>query len=73
MLFFGFSDDDEFTRDEFSYFLDCLFRGLMNLTIKTKKEKAPALQGFRMIQTEIDGIVKRVFPEKREWLDRSQF
>ena len=33
MIIFGFSNENEFSRDEFHFFLDCLFRGLLKLLI----------------------------------------
>jgi hypothetical protein len=35
MVIFGFNSETEFSRDEFHFFLDCLFRGLLKLLIVT--------------------------------------
>ena len=35
MVIFGFGNEGEFSRDEFHFFLDCLFRGLFKLLIPT--------------------------------------
>jgi hypothetical protein len=35
MVIFGFGNEREFSRDEFHFFLDCLFRGLFKLLIVT--------------------------------------
>lgn len=37
MVIFGFGNEREFSRDEFHFFLDCLFRGLFKLLIVTPK------------------------------------
>jgi hypothetical protein len=39
MLIFGFSEEGKFYRDEFHFFLDCLFRGIMKLVIPTREKK----------------------------------
>lgn len=33
MIIFGFGNEGEFSRDEFHFFIDCLFRGLLKLLI----------------------------------------
>ena len=39
MLIFGFGDETEFSRDEFHYFLDCLFRGICKLALPKGHKK----------------------------------
>lgn len=72
MLFFGFSNEQEFSRDEFCFFLDCLLRGLMNLTLR-HKEKKPEYLGCRVKQADLQLIVKKVFPDKKDSIERQQF
>ena len=56
MLVFGFSDVNEFSRDEMHFFLDCLFRGLMKLAIP-KKEKKPLNPGKKIGFNEIELLI----------------
>jgi hypothetical protein len=56
MGIFGFGDVNEFHIDECHYFLDCLFRGLIKLTIP-KKEKKPIYSGKKIPSNEIELLV----------------
>ena len=70
MLFFGFQSQQEFYRDELHFFFDCLFRGLMNLVI-TKGETMPAHRGKYVSHPEIVKLVKKVFGDKTESIERT--
>ena len=72
MLFFGFQSQQEFYRDELHFFFDCLFRGLMNLAI-TKGNRMPRYRGCYVSHNDIVKLVKKVFPDKTESIERSQF
>ena len=72
LLFFGFQSQSEFYRDELHFFFDCLFRGLMNLVI-TRNANMPKYRGCYVNHSEIVKLVKKVFPDKAESIDRSQF
>lgn len=39
MVIFGFNNENEFSRDEFHFFLDCLFRGFFKLLIVPSENK----------------------------------
>lgn len=60
MLFFGFSSEETFHRDEFHFFLDCLFKGLLALTINGKN-KQPLHRGWFVTQVDIEKLVSKVF------------
>jgi len=47
MTIFGFNNENEFSRDEFHFFLDCLFRGLLKLAIP-RGHKKPLHPGKKM-------------------------
>lgn len=70
MLLFGFQSQTEFYRDELHFFLDCLFRGLLNLVI-TREAQMPAHRGCYVSHSEITKLVKKVFPDKTESVERS--
>jgi hypothetical protein len=53
MVVFGFSDQNLFLLEEFHFFLDCLFRGLMKLLI-SKKDKKPTFTGKKIFSNEIE-------------------
>jgi len=72
MLFFGFQSMQEFYRDELHFFFDCLFRGLCNLVI-TKGSRMPEHRGKYVSHCEIVKLVKKVFGDKTESYERSQF
>jgi hypothetical protein len=63
MVIFGFGDEGEFSRDEFHFFLDCLFRGLFKLLIpttpscpKSKNRKQPH-PGRKLPSIDIERLV----------------
>lgn len=72
MNIFGFADPNEFHLDECHYFLDCLFRGLMKLTIP-KKEKKPIYLGKKVPSNEIELLVAQIYPKDKTILERSKF
>ena len=47
MTIFGFNNENEFSRDEFHFFLDCFFRGLLKVAIP-KGQKKPLHPGKKM-------------------------
>jgi hypothetical protein len=47
MIIFGFSSENDFSRDEFHFFLDCLFKGLMKLLVP-KGSKKPINNGKKL-------------------------
>ena len=53
---FGFEFGEKFTRDEFHYFLDCLFRGLFCLLI-CEGHDMPHLRGSRLRDTDLAFLV----------------
>mmetsp|Transcript_5514 Transcript_5514/g.3882 ORF Transcript_5514/g.3882 Transcript_5514/m.3882 type:complete len:228 (+) Transcript_5514:88-771(+) len=71
MLIFGFHEETGFTRDEFFFFIDTLFRGLMSLSI-TKDDKQPVNRGKFIRNEDIEDLVKEVFANE-ERLDRPSF
>ena len=52
MNFFGFNHRSEFARDEFHYYLDCLFRGIMKFAIPSGS-KTPTMAGKNVRQGDI--------------------
>ena len=72
MLYFGFQSQQEFYRDELHFFFDCLFRGLCNLVI-TQGESEPKYRGKFVSHCEIVKLVKKVFGEQTESIERGQF
>jgi hypothetical protein len=56
MLVFGFCDPTEFQRDEWHFFLDCMFRGFMKLAIP-KKEKKPCYPGKKIGFSDIETLI----------------
>jgi hypothetical protein len=47
MAMFGFNNENEFSRDEFHFFLDCMTRGLLKLGIP-KNSRVPVNVGRRL-------------------------
>ena len=56
MTIFGFEHAEKFTRDEFHYFLDCLFRGLFCLLICEGHEMSH-MRGSRLRETDLVFLV----------------
>ena len=56
MIIFGFNNDNDFSRDEFHFFLDCLFRGLLKLAIP-KGSKVPTNPGKKIVTKDIECLV----------------
>jgi hypothetical protein len=56
MMLFGFAESDMFSRDEFHYFLDCMFRGLLCLLIQVN-EKMPLHRGSKLQDQDIAFLV----------------
>lgn len=56
MIIFGFSNENEFSRDEFHFFLDCLFRGLFKLLV-LKGSKKPQNPGKKISCVSIEFLV----------------
>ena len=52
-MIFGFGEENEFSSDEFHYFLDCLFRGILKLGLP-KGHKAPLYPGYKINCNEIE-------------------
>jgi hypothetical protein len=52
MLLFGFENPESFTRDEFHFFLDCLFQGLSCFLI-TSEATQPLYRGYKLKASEI--------------------
>ena len=71
MTIFGFSEENGFTRDEFFFFVDTLFRGLMSLSI-AKEDNQPTNRGKFVKNEDIEDLVKEVFADS-DRLDRQQF
>ena len=72
MTFFGFSDQDKFTADEFHFFLNCLFRGVCSLAI-TNSNKMPNNRGCFVSDKDIDILVSSVFRKDSHELSRTLF
>ena len=72
MNFFGFNHRSEFARDEFHYYLDCLFRGIMKFAIPAGSSK-PIMAGKSVRQEDIEDLVSQVFPSGVDVIDREQF
>mmetsp|Transcript_32269 Transcript_32269/g.31559 ORF Transcript_32269/g.31559 Transcript_32269/m.31559 type:complete len:129 (-) Transcript_32269:588-974(-) len=72
MGIFGFCDPQEFHIDEFHYFLDCLFRGMLKLAIP-KKERRPINGGKKIPSNEVNMLVMQIFPKDVSTLKRIQF
>ena len=60
VLVFGFESEGDITKDEYHFFLDCLFRGIMKLTCP-KGCKDPPLKGRRVIQTDLAKAAAELF------------
>jgi hypothetical protein len=56
MLIFGFLNENEFSRDEFHYFLDCLFRGLLKILI-AQDFKKPTNAGKKLTSVTVEALV----------------
>ena len=56
MMIFGFNNENDFSRDEFHFFLDCLLRGLLKLLIP-KGEKKPINSGKKLACQSIETLV----------------
>ncbi|CDW83191.1 UNKNOWN [Stylonychia lemnae] len=72
MTIFGFNNENEFSRDEFHFFLDCMFRGLLKLAIP-KGSKKPIHPGKKMTQSDIETLVSQIFPNNIDLIERSDF
>ena len=44
MAIFGFGAENEFSRDEFHFFIDCLFRGLFKLLDTDESDEVPSVK-----------------------------
>jgi hypothetical protein len=57
MIIFGFGNENEFSRDEFHFFLDCLFRGLFKLLVVglTPKQLSESQASHRSLWTRRKG------------------
>ena len=72
MLIFGFGNENDFSRDEFHFFLDCLFRGLNKLLIP-QKHKKPLNPGRKVLSVDIEALVSQIFPSNIDIIDRADF
>mmetsp|Transcript_27160 Transcript_27160/g.24040 ORF Transcript_27160/g.24040 Transcript_27160/m.24040 type:complete len:148 (+) Transcript_27160:188-631(+) len=72
MKIFGFVTKI-FTRDEFNFYLDSLFSGIITTAI-TKGNKVPhkEMKGYRVRNEDIEALVTDIFGEE-ELLDRENF
>ena len=71
---FGFMNEFEFSRDEFSLYLDCLFRGLPKcLILNTEYMPNPPARVRRVKFSEIDRFVNEVFQPDEIVLARDNF
>ncbi len=66
MGIFSFGSDTEFSRDEFHFFIDCLFRGLFKLLIvkpadykytSGRKRLQPLHPGRKLANSDIERLV----------------
>ncbi|TNV83891.1 hypothetical protein FGO68_gene8671 [Halteria grandinella] len=89
MVIYGFNCETEFSRDEFHFFLDCFFRGLLKLlivvdkadpvlrgpalSIFSRKKPVPLHAGKRLSPPDLDKLVSQVFPPNIEVLERADF
>ena len=88
MVIFGFNNENEFSRDEFHFFLDCLFRGFFKLlivpsenkdymkpatSIWSRKKLAPLHSGRKISSADLEKLVSQVFPPNIEVVERSDF
>ncbi len=82
MMIFCFGTETEFTRDEFHFFLDSLFRGLLKLlivkppgyTYTANRKKLVALHpGKKLASADIEGLVSQVFPNNIDIIERVDF
>jgi len=82
MSIFGFGAETEFSRDEFHFFIDCLFRGLFKLLIvkpqgykytSGRKRLLPLHSGKKLASKDIEKLVSQVFPNNIDILDRADF
>lgn len=78
MMIFGFGAEGEFSRDEFHFFLDCLFRGLLKLLIVkppqikySKKRLEPLNPGKRLSNSDIEKCVAQIFPNNIDIIERT--
>ena len=82
MAIFGFGAVTEFSRDEFHFFIDCLFRGLFKLLIvkpqgyrytSGRKKLVPMHPGRKLAPADIEKLVSQIFPSNIDILDRADF
>eukprot|EP00347_Sterkiella_histriomuscorum_P019553 403341192 len=72
MIIYGFNNENEFSRDEFHFFLDCFSRGLLKLSIP-KGSKVPMNPGKKLVQSDIESLVGQIFPNNIDLIERSDF
>lgn len=78
---FGFRDQTTLSRDESHFMLDCLFRGIAKVTLRTTDTFYPRKPNYRLSATEISRLTESLFTGKQrflsceeltDWLQRSQ-
>ena len=79
MAIFGFGAENEFSRDEFHFFIDCLFRGLFKLLLvkppggPKRRKLLPMHPGRKLANADIEKLVAQVFPSNIDIVERSDF
>lgn len=58
---FGFTEHDKLTKEEFHYFLDCLFRGVAKVTLREDDTYYPRFPNKRISAQELTNIVHAIF------------
>jgi len=58
---FGFNEKDRLTKEEFHYFLDCLFRGVAKVALREDDTYYPRYPNKRVSAQEISNIVSAIF------------
>jgi len=62
MAMFCFHSENDFSKDEFHFFLDCLTRGLNTFAIPMG-HKSPINSGRRLKPSELEILVAQIFPK----------
>lgn len=88
MVIFGFGNEGEFSRDDFHFFLDCLFRGFLKLLIVshnlpphtsepislwTRRKQIPLYPRRNLSPVDLEKLVSQIFPNNIDIVERSDF
>ena len=78
---FGFRDQTTMSRDESHFMMDCLFRGIAKVTLRSSDTFYPRKPNYRLSASELSRLTESLFTGKQrfisceeltDWLQRSQ-